>query len=131
MIAAPEAHRAGRCPRSQAQLISSAFLYCCNDVRWQAYFEQTLATIKPSVGREDLKMYEDFTRMFGMEGTTTGLEEEEEEQDDEEVVIVSASDKGKEKLVEMEVDAPPASSTKRRRTGGARSAAPRRPVVAV
>lgn len=94
-----------------------------------AYFEQTLATIKPSVGREDLKMYEDYTRMFGMEGTTAGLEEEEE--DDDEVIIVSAPGKGKEKLVEMEVDAPPASSTKRRRTGGARSAAPRRPVVAV
>jgi hypothetical protein len=115
-----------------SQILSTTnffFFFCGNDVRWQAYFEQTLATIKPSVGREDLKMYEDYTRMFGMEGTTAGLEEEKE--DDDEVIIVSAPGKGKEKLVEMEVDAPPASSTKRRRTGGARSAAPRRPVVAV
>jgi len=43
------------------------------------HFERTLATFKPSVSSEELKTYEEFTRMFGIEGTAATGEEEEEE----------------------------------------------------
>jgi len=45
----------------------------------QTHFERTLATFKPSVSSEELKTYEEFTRMFGIEGTAATGEEEEEE----------------------------------------------------
>ncbi len=97
----------------------------------QEHLLVTLAKSKPSVSAEDLKVYTEFTKMYGMEGASTIRVGEEDEADDRERMVVvepisqRTRSKGKEKEREPR---PGIGPTKRRKEGSTSS---RQSVMAV
>jgi len=62
------------------------------------HFKKTMESVKSSVSHSEIAMYEQFTQMFGMEGSTS-LEGEQDLSEQEQ----QTADQGNDKKVEMEV----------------------------